>query len=121
MASACFRRCALSIPRRASPKATFSPTDIIGNSASCWNTILTGRRFGATPCMLRPPIWIAPPSGTVKPDPSVYVLMWVDHHDEAYRWAERKRLEVNPATGAVQVLDMTAVPAPGPAEPRRAA
>lgn len=46
-----------------------------------------------------------------KPDPNVYVLMWVDHHDEAYRWAERKRLEVNPATGAVQVLDMTAVPA----------
>jgi superfamily I DNA/RNA helicase len=46
-----------------------------------------------------------------KPDPSVYVLMWVDHHDEAYRWAERKRLEVHPATGAVQVLDMTAVPA----------
>jgi len=31
-----------------------------------------------------------------KPDPNVYVLMWVDHHDEAYRWAERKRLEVNP-------------------------
>jgi superfamily I DNA/RNA helicase len=46
-----------------------------------------------------------------KPDPSVYVLMWVDHHDEAYRWAERKRLDVHPATGAVQVLDMTAVPA----------
>jgi superfamily I DNA/RNA helicase/Txe/YoeB family toxin of Txe-Axe toxin-antitoxin module len=45
-----------------------------------------------------------------KPDPNVYVLMWVDHHDEAYRWAERKRLEVHPATGAVQVLDMTAVP-----------
>jgi superfamily I DNA/RNA helicase len=37
--------------------------------------------------------------------------MWVDHHDEAYRWAERKRLEVNPATGAVQVLDMTVVDA----------
>ena len=52
-----------------------------------------------------------------KPDPNVYVLMWVDHHDEAYRWAERKRLEVNPATGAVQVLDMTAVPAAVSAAP----
>ena len=56
-----------------------------------------------------------------KPDPSVYVLMWVDHHDEAYRWAERKRLEVNPATGAVQVLDMTAVPAAVAAAPVAAA
>jgi len=56
-----------------------------------------------------------------KPDPNVYVLMWVDHHDEAYRWAERKRLEVNPATGAVQVLDMTAVPAAVAAAPVAAA
>jgi mRNA-degrading endonuclease RelE of RelBE toxin-antitoxin system len=34
----------------------------------------------------------------------VYVLTWVDHHDEAYRWAERKQFIVNPATGALQVL-----------------
>ena len=44
-----------------------------------------------------------------KPDPHIFVLMWVDHHDEAYRWAERKRLEVHPATGAMQVLDLAAV------------
>ena len=56
-----------------------------------------------------------------KPDPNVFVLMWVDHHDEAYRWAERKRLEVNPATGAVQVLDMTAVPAAAATAPVAAA
>ena len=42
-----------------------------------------------------------------RPASNVYVLMWVDSHDEAYRWAERKRLEVNPATGAVQVLDLS--------------
>lgn len=35
----------------------------------------------------------------------VYVLVWVDHHDEAMAWAERKRFEVNPVTGALQVLD----------------
>lgn len=33
----------------------------------------------------------------------VYVLLWVDHHDEAYRWAEDRRVEVHPATGALQV------------------
>jgi superfamily I DNA/RNA helicase len=40
-----------------------------------------------------------------KPDPELYVLMWVDHHDEAYRWAERTQLTVHPATGALQVLE----------------
>ena len=49
-----------------------------------------------------------------KPSPNVYVLMWVDNHDEAYRWAERKRLDVNPATGAIQILDLTAVPVAAP-------
>ena len=36
----------------------------------------------------------------------VYLLLWVDHHDEAYQWAARKRCEVNPQTGAIQVFDM---------------
>lgn len=33
----------------------------------------------------------------------VYVLLWVDHHDEAYDWAKKRRVEVHPATGALQV------------------
>ena len=36
----------------------------------------------------------------------VYLLLWVDHHDEAYAWAARKRCEVNHQTGAIQVFDM---------------
>jgi superfamily I DNA/RNA helicase len=44
-----------------------------------------------------------------KPDPNLYVLLWVDHHDEAYRWAERTRLKVHPATGALQVVEIGAV------------
>ena len=36
----------------------------------------------------------------------VYLLLWVDHHDEAYEWAAKKRCEVNPQTGAIQVYDM---------------
>src|SRR5271166_361055 len=55
-----------------------------------------------------------------KPEPNLYVLMWVDSHDEAYRWAERKRREVVPATGAVQVIDLGATaiqPEPQPSKP----
>jgi Txe/YoeB family toxin of Txe-Axe toxin-antitoxin module len=36
----------------------------------------------------------------------VYVLSWVDHHDDAYRWAERKQFVVHPATGALQLLNI---------------
>lgn len=39
----------------------------------------------------------------------VYLLLWVDHHDEAYQWAARKRCEVNPHTGAIQVYDMQCI------------
>lgn len=39
----------------------------------------------------------------------IYLLLWVDHHDEAYVWASRKKCEVNPQTGAIQVYDMQVV------------
>lgn len=39
-------------------------------------------------------------------DTGIYLLLWVDHHDEAYAWASRKRCEVNPETGSVQVFDI---------------
>lgn len=39
----------------------------------------------------------------------VYLLLWVDHHDEAYEWASRKRCNVNPKTGAVQVFDIQTI------------
>ena len=38
-------------------------------------------------------------------DGGEYLLLWVDHHDRAYRWARRKRCRVNPMTGVVQVYD----------------
>lgn len=41
----------------------------------------------------------------------VYILLWVDHHDNAYAWAQRKKCIINPATGNVQVFDaITEVP-----------
>lgn len=36
----------------------------------------------------------------------VYLLLWVDHHDKAYDWAKRKKCEINPLTGNVQVFDI---------------
>ena len=40
-----------------------------------------------------------------KPDSGdVYVLLYVDHHDNAYRWAEGRKIAVNPVTGAVQLV-----------------
>lgn len=41
----------------------------------------------------------------------VFLLLWVDHHDEAYRWAMKKRCEVNPKTGAVQIFDVQTIDA----------
>lgn len=34
----------------------------------------------------------------------VYVLLYVDHHDAAYKWAERRKLAINPVTGAMQIV-----------------
>lgn len=34
------------------------------------------------------------------------MLCYVDHHDKAYRWAERRRLETHPKTGAAQFVEV---------------
>ena len=39
----------------------------------------------------------------------VYVLLYVDHHDAAYRWAENRKLAVNPVTGAMQMVVLESV------------
>ncbi len=47
-----------------------------------------------------------------KPDKGdLYILLHVDHHDEAYRWAERRKMAVNPVTGALQLVSLEAVEA----------
>ncbi len=42
----------------------------------------------------------------------VYVLMYVDRHDAAYQWAERRRVAVNPTTGALQIFAVESVVEP---------
>lgn len=34
------------------------------------------------------------------------LLCYVDHHDHAYEWAERRRLETHPKTGAAQLIEL---------------
>lgn len=36
---------------------------------------------------------------------NVYLLLWVDKHDDAYDWARRHRCEVNPETGSLQLFE----------------
>jgi hypothetical protein len=35
---------------------------------------------------------------------NVYMLLWVDKHDDAYAWASRRRCSIHPQTGSIQVL-----------------
>lgn len=37
---------------------------------------------------------------------NVYVLLWVDHHDKAYKWAENKICRVHPDIGSLQIFDV---------------
>jgi mRNA-degrading endonuclease RelE of RelBE toxin-antitoxin system len=39
----------------------------------------------------------------------IYVMLWVDNHDEAMAWASAKRFDVNPETHAFQIYDPAAV------------
>ena len=36
-------------------------------------------------------------------------LCYVGHHDDAYRWAERRKLETHPTTGAAQLVELREV------------
>lgn len=44
-----------------------------------------------------------------EPKSNVYILLWVDHHDEAYAWAKRKKCSINKLTGSVQIFDVQEV------------
>lgn len=56
-----------------------------------------------------------------------FLICYVDHHDDAYAWAERRRIETHPRTGAAQIVEIRErveeiiiqqpVAAPAPAAP----
>jgi len=43
----------------------------------------------------------------------VFVLAWVDHHDEAMQWARSKTFQVNPTTGALQIVETPVIQTDG--------
>ena len=45
------------------------------------------------------------------------LLCYVDHHDKAYRWAEKRKLETHPTTGAAQLVEVREVQREEQAEP----
>lgn len=45
-------------------------------------------------------IVVHPPQG------DLFLCVWVDHHDEAMRWARNKRFEINPILGSLQVYEV---------------
>lgn len=46
----------------------------------------------------------------------VYLLAWVDNHDEAMAWAANRTFDINPVTGALQVVNVTEVEQAIPSE-----
>ncbi|MBW4532471.1 MAG: hypothetical protein KME09_00890, partial [Pleurocapsa minor HA4230-MV1] len=40
---------------------------------------------------------------------NTYLLLWVDNHDEAYQWAQRRVCKINPESGALQIIDVEEV------------
>lgn len=56
-----------------------------------------------------------PPTG------DLYVLMYVDHHDAAYKWAEGRRVAINPTTGALQVFAVESLVEPALQQARHVA
>ena len=37
---------------------------------------------------------------------SSLLIAYVDHHDDAYAWAQRRRIEAHPTTGAIQIVEI---------------
>lgn len=44
-----------------------------------------------------------------QPETDTYLVLWVDHHDEAYKWAAGRRCDVNQFTGSIQVYNTRTV------------
>lgn len=53
-----------------------------------------------------------------------FLICYVDHHDDAYKWAERRRIETHPKTGAAQIVEVRerieeiVIPAPPVSAPK---
>ena len=57
-----------------------------------------------------PHFWSVRASGDVRiivhKTEASFLLAYVGHHDDAYGWAERRRIEAHPRTGAIQIVEV---------------
>ncbi len=57
-----------------------------------------------------PHFWSVRASGDIRivihKTDSSFLLAYVGHHDDAYAWAERRRIEAHPRTGAIQIVEV---------------
>jgi superfamily I DNA/RNA helicase len=49
----------------------------------------------------------------------VYILAWVDNHDEAMSWARKRVFEINPVTGALQIVNVSEAAQAVPPKPEK--
>ena len=45
---------------------------------------------------------------------NLLIVVWIDVHDDAYEWARRRHVQINPETGSIQVFAATTVNTPQP-------
>ena len=88
-----------------------------------------GLRFHRIERSRDPHFWSVRVSGDIRiiihKTAASFLLAYVGHHDDAYSWAERRRIEAHPATGAIQIVEVrervedmfTPVAVPAPVEP----
>jgi hypothetical protein len=66
-----------------------------------------GRERGSTHRQAQKLVWSVRVSSDIRiivhRNVSSLLLCYVDHHDKAYEWAERRKLETHPKTGAAQL------------------
>ncbi len=74
------------------------------------NPASPGMKFHKLDRAMDPNFWSVRVSSDIraivhKTDSSM-LLCYVDHHDAAYKWAERRKLETHPKTGAAQLVEI---------------
>jgi mRNA-degrading endonuclease RelE of RelBE toxin-antitoxin system len=85
-----------------------------------------GLRFHRIERSRDPHFWAVRVSGDIRiiihKTEASFLLTYVGHHDDSYAWAERRRIEAHPRTGAIQIVEVRErveelVAPPAPAEP----
>ena len=78
---------------RANPRATGINYEVIRNARdSNFRSVRIDQNYRG--------IVLSPEQG------NVYILLWVDKHDDAYAWAMRHRCQIHPNTGSLQLFEV---------------